>query len=193
MATAGRMLSVMAEALNVSDSKVTVYYKALRAKGLISTTGRGRSAQDVKPLDASRLLIAMLSASSIKEAADMSELVGGYQLHETDELVLFEEYLARIITNSEHTYRLSIAITPNELNARVKSENLDLYFSHPEDDICERYHPDDWATMTLKERLILRGTLHGIRETRAIDGYVLSNIASCLFEAPAVMPNGLAV
>ena len=76
MATAGEMIKVIAGAIARPQATVTSYYAVLRKGGMISTTGRGRSAQHLSSLDAARILIVMLSADSLQEGEAITELIG---------------------------------------------------------------------------------------------------------------------
>ena len=75
MATAGELIRLTADALQVPEATVTSYHRMLREAGLLTKGGRGRNAPQMSEIDVARLLLAMLGADSLAEAAPATELV----------------------------------------------------------------------------------------------------------------------
>src|SRR5262249_25584483 len=80
MATPGRLIEVMADALGVPAATITQYDRVLAENGLRSKGGRGLSAARVIADDAAHLLIAIMaspvSGAAIKDAAKVCRLFG---------------------------------------------------------------------------------------------------------------------
>lgn len=136
MATAGEMIKVIADVLARPNATVTSYYAALRKAGMISTTGRGRSAQDLSPLDVARILIVMLSADNLQEAAAISHLIGSCTHKPWDEKspsITFEHALSLIIAGRAdyingrptQTHLILGDFVKNSFCAEVNSTRLD--------------------------------------------------------------------
>jgi hypothetical protein len=60
MATSGDLIGTISTELKLPEHKVSYIYRQLRDAGAVTKGGRGRSAANITPLDASRLLIASL-------------------------------------------------------------------------------------------------------------------------------------
>jgi len=68
----------MSAALRMPEVTVGSYYRKLREAELLSKSGRGRSAAETTPLDAARLLIGILSSSTIKDVEAAMTLFAGF-------------------------------------------------------------------------------------------------------------------
>jgi hypothetical protein len=80
MATPGRLVQAVAEALGVPVETVTNYDRVLSENGMRSKSGRGRGAAKVTAGDAANLLIAIMGSpiagASVKEAANTCRKYG---------------------------------------------------------------------------------------------------------------------
>lgn len=203
MATAGEMISVVAGAIARPQATVTSYYGVLRKGGLISTTGRGRSAQHLSSLDVARLLIVMLSADSLQEGEAVTRLVGQLTHHRVDdELDLicdlqFEDALAGLIefkaarfhgrpTNVEsHLGDLSsddiqVRVTATHMTAEIVVAGEATPFFKLDSGSPPFAYPDDWEEVSIEDRLILRAMMEGMSVTRGIDDMVISKVAAAM-------------
>lgn len=203
MATAGEMIRIIAGAIVRPEATVTSYYAVLRKAGMISTTGRGRSAQHLSSLDAARILIVMLSADSLQEGEAVTQLIGELrherfdrQMNLLDE-IQFEDAIAQIIdfkaallkgrTPPEcdllgdlRSDEIEISVTATHLKAEIAVggvliDFIDLNFDHP-----PITYPDDWDEIPVKDRLMVRATMEGMSVTRAIDQLAIKRIAAAM-------------
>jgi hypothetical protein len=94
MITAGELTKVIAFAIDMDLQVVTRVFRALREENFLTKGGRGPSAPPMTPLDAARVLIALLVSDRPVDAATIVREVGQFQLH----------YLGK---------------GPNEINAKV--------------------------------------------------------------------------
>lgn len=203
MATARDMIKQIAGAIGRSEATVTSYYSVLRKAGLISTTGRGRSAQHLSSLDAARILIVMLSADSLQEGEAITQLVGELRHERFDrnmELVgeiRFEDALAHMIefnaallhgrTPPEcgllgdlRSEDVQIKVTATHLRAEIVVEEQEIQFI---DTIMENpgmTYPEDWEGISMKDRLINRAIMEGMSVTRAVDQPAIKRIAAAM-------------
>lgn len=203
MATAGEMIKVIADAIARPQATVTSYYAVLRKGGLISTTGRGRSAQHLSSLDAARIIIVMLSADSLQEGEAITELVGELQherFNRNMELIgtiKFEDALAHMIEfhaalthgrappecgflGDLQSDDVQIRVTATHMRAEIVVEEEEIQFV---DTIMENpgmTYPDDWEGISMKDRLINRAILEGMSVTRAVDQQAIKRIAAAM-------------
>lgn len=201
MATAGEMIKVVAHAIARPHATVTSYYSVLRKAGMISTTGRGRSAQDLSSLDVARILIVMLSADNLQEGAAITELMGNslcLPWHEDDQEALgsisFEDAIANIIafraniakgrpatahpllgdlTQSE----ITISATPTHLEACIETKTAILPFCGTGSVDTTMTYPDEWHDIPIHERLELRAMMEGMKVTRSINDLMIRIIS----------------
>lgn len=73
MASSIELASAVATALHLQDETVQLYLKSIRAAGAISFKGYGRSAADMTPLDAARLLTVVVGNGVARNAAAFLE------------------------------------------------------------------------------------------------------------------------
>lgn len=205
MATAGEMIKVIADAIARPQATVTSYYGVLRKGGLISTTGRGRSAQHLSALDVARILIVMLSADSLQEGEAITRLVGELQHirlppegdlgDEPTHELQFEDSLARLIAfkaDQAHgravndggalgdlSSDVSVRVTATHLTAEIVANNQTTPFVSLAAEF-EWAHPDDWDTLSMEERLLTRAMMEGMSVTREIDRTVISKVAMAM-------------
>lgn len=202
MATAGEMIRVIAGAIARPQATVTSYYAVLRKGGLISTTGRGRSAQHLTSMDVARILIVMLSADSLQEGQAITELVGDLrheQFNRNLELlgeITFEQAVAQLIDFNAallhgrelpecsllgdlRSETLEISVTATHLRAQIITDE-EIHFIQPPYDDPGMAHPDDWEEIPVRDRLILRAIMEGMSVTRAVDHGVIRLIAKAM-------------
>lgn len=197
------MITVVASAIARPQATVTSYYGVLRKGGLISTTGRGRSAQHLSSLDVARILIVMLSADSLQEGEAVTRRVGQLRHDRLDEEfnsicdLQFEGVLARLIdfkaarfhgrpTNDEshlgdlNSDDIQVRVTATHMTAEIivagqVASFLDLSGANP-----PVAYPDDWEEVSIEDRLILRAVMEGMSVTREIDDRVISRVAAAM-------------
>ncbi|PZT99003.1 MAG: hypothetical protein DI624_06515 [Brevundimonas sp.] len=197
------MISVVAGAIARPQATVTSYYGVLRKGGLISTTGRGRSAQHLSSLDVARILIVMLSADSLQEGEAVTRLVGQLRHDRSDEEfnsicdLKFEGALARLIdfktarlhgrpTNDEghlgdlNSDDIQVRVTATHMTAEIivageTTQFVDLSGANP-----PVTYPDDWEEVSIEDRLILRAMMEGMSVTREIDQVVISRVVAAM-------------
>lgn len=203
MATAGEMIGVIANAIARPQATVTSFYGALRKGGLISTTGRGRSAQHLSPLDVARILIVMLSADSLQEGEAVTRLVGdlwhvrgGDDDPEPPQELQFEVALSRLIEFLANVQRgrtaqddgflgdlrsgvIGVRVTATHLTAEIIVGSQVTEFSSFEEPPPVS-HPDDWEGLQVRDRLLLRAMMEGMSVTRGIDHTVLKLVAAAM-------------
>lgn len=75
MATAGELIRLTADALQVPEATVTSYHRMLREAGLLTKGGRGRNAPQMSATDVARLLLAMLGSDALAETVEATTLV----------------------------------------------------------------------------------------------------------------------
>lgn len=199
------MIGVIATAIARPRATVTSYYGVLRKGGLISTTGRGRSAQDLSPLDVARVLIVMLSADSLQEGEAVTRLVG--QLWHTsfaseDDVkpildIEFESALAGIVAlkadqlhgrslrddgllGNLATDEIQVSVTATHLSAEIRVGAATTEFSASSGEDPPVTHPDDWDDIPIRDRLLLRAMMEGMSVTRSIDNHVISKVAAAM-------------
>lgn len=203
MATARDMIKEIAAAISRPEATVTSYYSVLRKGGLISTTGRGRSAQHLSSLDAARILIVMLSADSLQEGEAITQLVGELRherFNRNMELVgeiRFEDALAHMIEFNAallhgrmppecsllgdlRSEDVQISVTATHLRAEIVVEEEEIQFI---DTIMENpgmTYPEDWEGISMKDRLINRAIMEGMSVTRAVDQQAIKRIAAAM-------------
>lgn len=201
MATAGEMIKVVADAIARPQATVTSYYSVLRKAGLISTTGRGRSAQDLSACDVARILIVMLAADNLQEGAAITELMGNSLCspwYEDDQedlgSITFEDAIANIITFRADTAKgrpatahpllgdltqsdITISATPTHLEALIETKTAILPFSGVGSVDPDIIYPDDWDDIPIHERLELRAMMEGMKVTRSINDLMIRKIS----------------
>jgi hypothetical protein len=69
MVTSLKLAAVTADALGLTDQTVIQHVKNLQRYGLLTSTGRGRGAAQMKTLDAARLIIAAAGSDLVKDSA----------------------------------------------------------------------------------------------------------------------------
>lgn len=74
--TPGRLISAIAAALRIPNVTTGVYYRVLREAGLLSKSGRGKSAANVTISDASYLITAILASEGAKGSAEVAKIFG---------------------------------------------------------------------------------------------------------------------
>lgn len=203
MATAGEMIGVIARAIARPQATVTSFYAALRKGGLISTTGRGRSAQHLSSLDVARILIVLLSADSLQEGESVTRLVGdlwhlrgGEDDAQPPQELQFEVALSRLIgflADIHHgraaqddeflgdlrTDEIRVRVTATHLSAEIIVGSQITEFSSF-DETPAVSHPDDWERLQVRDRLLLRATMEGMSVTRGIDHTVLKLVGAAM-------------
>lgn len=203
MATAGEMIKVIADAIARPQATVTSYYAVLRKGGLISTTGRGRSAQHLSVLDVARILIVMLSADSLQEGEAVTRLVGALRHDRMDEDwnsicdLRFEDSLADLIAFKAACFHgrpahddgflgdlksddVQVRVTATHLTAAIVVSGEETPFVDLSAGCPPFAYPDDWEEIPMKDRLILRAIMEGMSVTRAIDHSVISRVAAAM-------------
>lgn len=202
MATAGEMTTVIADALSRPQATVRSYYAVLRKAGLISTTGRGKSAQHLSSLDVARILIVMLSADSLQEGPAVTELVGDLehiQFSRKQEFlgsIRFEDALAHVIEFKAAEFHgrmrpecpllgdlssenLQVRVTATHLRGEIIAED-EFWFQHVETNFPAMVTPDDWDEVSERERILVRSVMEGMSVTRAIDEIAIRVIAGAM-------------
>ncbi|MNK15293.1 hypothetical protein D3C87_334280 [compost metagenome] len=199
------MIGVIATAIARPRATVTSYYGVLRKGGLISTTGRGRSAQDLSPLDVARVLIVMLAADSLQEGEAVTRLVGqlwhtSFASEEDAKPVLdieFESALAGIIAfkadllhgrplrdegllGNLATDEIQVSVTATHLSAEIRVGAARTEFSASSGEDPPVTHPDDWDDIPIRDRLLLRAMMEGMSVARSIDNHVISKVATAM-------------
>lgn len=203
MATAGEMIKVIAGAIARPQATVTSYYSVLRKGGLISTTGRGRSAQHLSSLDVARILIVMLSADSLQEGEAIAGLVGELRherFNRNMELVgeiQFADALAHMIEFNAALLHgrappecslfgdlrsddVQIRVTATHLRAEIVVDEEEIHFIDMIMDNPGMTYPDDWDGIPMRDRLINRAIMEGMSVTRAIDQLAIKRIAAAM-------------
>lgn len=203
MATAGEMIKVIADAIARPQASVTSYYAVLRKGGLISTTGRGKSAQHLSSLDVARILIVMLSADSLQEGEAVTRLVGELWHEQFDRglnklgEIQFEDALAAIIEfNADLLHKrmprgesilgdlqadeIEIRVTATHLTAEIVVGGREISFIDLSGINPPVAHPDDWVEIPVEDRLVLRAMMEGMSVTRVIDHHVIKRIAAAM-------------
>lgn len=197
------MIGVIANAIARPQATVTSFYGALRKGGLISTTGRGRSAQHLSSLDVARILIVMLSADSLHEGEAVTRLVGDLWHVRGDEGDLeplqelqFEVALSRLIVFLADIHHgraiqddgflgnllsgeIGVRVTATHLVAEIIVGLQITEFSSFEESPAVSY-PDDWEGLPMRDRLLLRAMMEGMSVTRGVDHKVLKLIAAAM-------------
>jgi len=194
MATPGELIGTVARALDVSEVTVGVYYRKLREAGLVTKGGRGRSAPRSTHLDATRLLIAILTSDTGKDAAAETERFGGLGLvysgegvellgitdNEFDKLD-FESALSRIlslISNPELNSFLKNADYPihvsvqSDASAEIQFSGFEAFYGRPPRHLMQK--PIIWP---LARPLPMS---KGIITLRLVEGSPLAQIAACI-------------
>ena len=195
MATAGQLVGVMARALNLPIATVSSYYRVLREAGLVTKGGRGRSAPQVSARDVARLLITLMSADALSEGAAACELIGETQATvmlsdvlgdgrgQDVDTISFEEAVIALLNGkaadqSVEMHRLpvslfwvqpasfSVRVSATSLSAEIVSDDIVLPFSLITDAIVT--DPEDWESLTTRERLIARSVIARMDVTRTI-------------------------
>lgn len=203
MATAGEMIKVIALHIARSQATVTSFYSVLRKSGMISTRGRGRSAQDLSPLDVARAIIVMMSADSLQQAEAITHLVGqlthevfnrSYELLGT---ITFENALAEIISAKadQHHGRqtqpgpilgdltskeIEISVTASHLQALITIEGEEFYFINVSGITPGMTYPDEWEDIPMIDQLVLRAIMEGMAVTRSINDQIITHISSAM-------------
>jgi len=77
MATSGELARIMAYAIQMPHDTVSLFLRKVRLGGLIAMKGHGRSAARMEPLDAARLLLAVVGGLLVKDAVETVGQVGG--------------------------------------------------------------------------------------------------------------------
>lgn len=72
----GPFLSMIADTFSVEGKTVTVYARALKEAGLLTTGARGVNAPDMTPLDAARMTIALLACDGPSQAVERVQRFG---------------------------------------------------------------------------------------------------------------------
>lgn len=79
MPSPGKLIEVTARALEIPEVTVGSYYRVLREAGLLTKSGRGRSAAETTTLDAARLLIGIMASPRVKTAAERTLLFSQFR------------------------------------------------------------------------------------------------------------------
>ena len=201
MANAGEMLKIVADTIVRPQATVTSYYSVLRKAGMISTTGRGRSAQDLSAVDVARILIVMLSADNLQEGSVITHLMGNcwcQPWYEDDKedlgSITFEDAIANIITFRANLAKgrpatahpllgdltqseIVISATPTHLEALIETKNVSLPFFGMGSINPGMTYPDDWHEISIAERLELRAMMEGMKVTRSINDLMIQRIS----------------
>lgn len=74
MATPGELVQTIARVAGIQEETISWCARNLREVGLITKGGRGRSAAKMKPEDATNLLLGVMAASKVSEAASIVPL-----------------------------------------------------------------------------------------------------------------------
>lgn len=203
MATAGEMIKVIAKAITRPQATVTSYYAVLRKGGLISTTGRGKSAQHLSSLDVARILIVMLSADALQEGEAVTQLVGElehvlgdhdlnivYQRRFEDALALLIEFKAAQfhgrpaqgddVLGDLNSRDIEIRVTATHLTAQIFVDGRETDFTEPGVRDAGVTFPDDWDQIDVLDRLITRALMGGMSVTRSIDHSVIAQVAAAM-------------
>lgn len=76
MVTSLKLANVVAEALGLSGQTVVQHVKNLQAHGLLLSTGRGRGAAQMRPIDAARLVLAAAGSDLVKDSVEAAQSFG---------------------------------------------------------------------------------------------------------------------
>lgn len=123
MALASELVEVIADATGTQRVTMTRYARFAREAGLLSQSGRGKSAAHMRPGDATNLLICLLVNSVAQEAATYIENAGQMDVYHRDADSLDERHtetsqreqlhnILPILFDREHTFpELLLALT----------------------------------------------------------------------------------
>src|SRR5687767_8025559 len=84
MATPGQVIAQFSDVFHVELSTMTTFNHKVHVAGLLSRGGRGRSAVHRNPLDAARLMIALLGTNSPVRAAEVVHDFGILECREVE-------------------------------------------------------------------------------------------------------------
>jgi len=150
MATSGKMTLLFSNALGLTQAHVAARYRALREGGRVTKGGRGRFAPDMTPLDAARLLIAVMGAEAIGDTVAAVQIFGGSDcvvddgeddpLGEAIRQLVFEDAIA-LIFQACLAWRLgdrspyerlargvTIELSPSSLTAVIRRDGFSALF-----------------------------------------------------------------
>lgn len=197
------MIKVIARAVVRPQATITSYYAVLRKAGMISTKGRGRSAQDLSSLDVARAIIVMLSADSLQQGEAITRLVGDlvYELFDRGCNLLgtfrLEDAVADVIAakaarhhgRKTHPHLLlgdlansdiELSITATHLSATIRVDGQDFEFIDLFQPCPAITYPDDWDELSMKDALINRSIMEGMAVTRTVNNYIIEQIAEAM-------------
>lgn len=202
-------MKLVAAALALPEATVTSYYRVIRDAGVIAKGGRGRSAPHLSALDTSRLVITLMSAEALSEAPEITRLIGNTECqylegmdpdddpeHPTTgtlESIRFEDALAQLIAFRAVSSQsvgspvlgdlgsdaLFVRVAATRLTAEIEIDGSTVEFQHGYDEYVVT-DPNDWAGLSIRERLERRPVLEGMKVTREIDYLAIKKIASGL-------------
>lgn len=176
----GPFTNFIAQELCVEAATVAIYARELRKAGLLTTGARGVNAPHMRPLDAARLLIALMATDRPSEAVASVERWGAMWLDEsvgelpdylTGEPTL-EQALVRIIAVDSDPSTWPQKWPSFEVARNEKSAMLEWGLSNPPRAIFRDTTPKSYDD---------RRELAGIRRSTLIAPAVLMNIAAGLW------------
>lgn len=182
MATSGEMTRLFSDALGLTEAHVAARYRALRESGLVTKGGRGRFAPTMSPLDAARLLIAVMAAQTISETEASVKIFGRSDCHldEDDnpfgiaiQNLVFEDAVALVLQGclagrlgDEATYSrwaegVTIEVSPSDLTASIERKGFRaLFMPDAFKDFASEVRMSD--EMTPADRMRLRADRPGL-------------------------------
>jgi hypothetical protein len=206
MATSGEMIRNTAGALSLPQATVTSYFRELQKSGLVAKGGRGRSAGHVSARDVARLLLVLLAADSLADAADALRLISSIAAYSDtgakapDELLLEDavisilEFLAAQaggpppkvfkVPGDLSSGNLVLMVSGTRLEAWVHIDGIVvLQFANFGEMPDLAVPPDLWGEVSISDRLRIRAIMGGIWTIRAVDAVALQRIS---FSLPGV-------
>lgn len=178
----GPFTNFIAQELRVEAATVAIYARELRKAGLLTTGARGVNAPHMRPLDAARLLIALMATDRPSEAVGAVERWRTMQLCPAETQGELPDYLAGEPTLEQSLVRI-LAVDPDpaiwpqtwpafEVSRNEKSAMLEWGLNTPPRTIFRDVTPKSFED---------RRELAGIRRSTLIAPAVLMNIAAGLW------------
>lgn len=196
----GPFLSMIADTFAVEGKTVTVYARALKEAGLLTTGARGVNAPDMTALDAARMTIALLACDGPSQAVERVQRFGQLQYSPT---LRNGRTWRETIRTDEFTSMFSGAKTLEEVLSFIFSLYLDrslddasAWFGqhvlsltiHPGDALAElvQWVHDDAGKLRGERVVPFKGSRHGQRGllvARTAAPATLSMVAAALWAA----------
>ncbi|WP_456389599.1 hypothetical protein [Profundibacter sp.] len=163
------------EAYRADGRSLTVFLRALKEAGLITSGGRGRHAPHMQPVDAARITIALLATDKPARAVDRLERFGKltFQSSESkgpfpvalgiEEGATFEEVLTNLFTSDLDTDDVFKNSPYVEVQENARSATIEFSNGNGK---CGAVFKD--TNRTKEQKSQDRGELFGIRQSRGL-------------------------